>query len=193
MPFSQRTNRPRVTGVNHKYHFCRDKTRLLSRQKYACHDKHVFVATNICRDKHNFVATKVLSQQAYFCRDKHKAFVVTKIIVVAAPANDSSRASVDPTAAVGVHSDVTDDVGGASLYGGGAGTQRVHPTCLDRNQHRLGKPRQGALSSYTIRQKPPRNIQRGGTLILHSMTESITRHPEKGNSHPTQFDRNHPR
>ena len=46
---------------------CCDKTRLLSRQKYACRDK-TFVATNICRDKHNFAVTKVL-RQAYFCRD----------------------------------------------------------------------------------------------------------------------------
>ena len=72
----------------HKYGFCRDKH--VSRQKYTCRDK-TFVSTNICRhkhvclshksmlvatntcigrDKHNFVATKVLSRQAYFCRDK---------------------------------------------------------------------------------------------------------------------------
>ena len=37
---------------------CRDKTRLLSRQKYACHDK-TFVATKIC-----------LSQQSRVCHDK---------------------------------------------------------------------------------------------------------------------------
>ena len=66
----------------------------LSRQNF-CHDKHVFDVTNICHDKHNFVeltfvmkirvchdktrlfiksnfvVTKVLSQQAYFCRDKN--------------------------------------------------------------------------------------------------------------------------
>ena len=41
--------------------FCRDRTRLLSRQKYTCRD---------IRDKIMFVSTKVLSQQAYFCRDK---------------------------------------------------------------------------------------------------------------------------
>ena len=42
-----------VGGSCHKYHFCRDKTRvgrgktrLLSRQKYACHDK-TFVATKL--------------------------------------------------------------------------------------------------------------------------------------------------
>ena len=77
--------------------------------------KNMLVATNtclsrqsFCRNKHNFVATTVLSQQAYFCREKHaffateyvfrdktracrdKTFVATKIILVAAPANDSS-------------------------------------------------------------------------------------------------------
>ena len=47
-----------------------------------CHNKHVFVVTNICHDKtfvttkifcrnkHNFVTVKVLSQQAYFCHDQ---------------------------------------------------------------------------------------------------------------------------
>ena len=69
-------------------------TKLLSRQAYFCHDKHVFVATKhiFCHDKsmllHTFVATKVLSLQIFvatniiltrqahlswqtrFCRDK---------------------------------------------------------------------------------------------------------------------------
>ena len=41
-----------IGGRCHKYHFCRDRKRILSRQKY------------VCRDKHNFVATKsVLSRQ----------------------------------------------------------------------------------------------------------------------------------
>ena len=44
-----------IGGNCHKYYFCRDKSS---------------VASNICCDKHNFVATKVLSGQAYFCRDK---------------------------------------------------------------------------------------------------------------------------
>ena len=84
-------------------------TKVLSR------DKHVFVATNIClsrqytsfaatkiclsrqtlfcRDNYVCVATKVLSRQAYFCRDKRrvcrdKTFAATKIILVAARAND---------------------------------------------------------------------------------------------------------
>ena len=60
---------------------CRDKTRLLSRQKYACHDK-TFVATKLCLSRQIFVTTKV------FCRDKH-TFVATKMILVAALANDS--------------------------------------------------------------------------------------------------------
>ena len=52
-----------------KYCICRNKTHLLSRQKYACCDK------SFCRDKIMFVTTKVLLQQAYFwqtciCRDK---------------------------------------------------------------------------------------------------------------------------
>ena len=52
---------------------CTNKTRLLSRQKYACLDKSfvatntvMFVATGNFRDKHNFVATKDV-----FCGDKH--------------------------------------------------------------------------------------------------------------------------
>ena len=58
----------------------------------------MLVATNIflsrqnfCRDKKHFVATKIiLSLQAYFCRDKRViVFVATKLILVAAPANDS--------------------------------------------------------------------------------------------------------
>ena len=94
--------------------FSRDKTPCLSRQKYACRDKsfvetklHVFVSRDkfcddrhtfvvetkdvICRDRHVFVATKLcLSRQkyqAYFFRNK--TFVATKIILVAAPANDT--------------------------------------------------------------------------------------------------------
>ena len=69
-------------------------TKVLLRQKYACRNK-TFVTTN------TFVATKVFSRQKYFvatniifslrqmfCHGKH-TFVVTKIILVAAPANDS--------------------------------------------------------------------------------------------------------
>ena len=65
----------------------------LSRQKYACRDK-TFVVTKlclsrqICRDE-TLVAKNVLSQQAYVCRDKRRIFVATKMIPVAAPANDN--------------------------------------------------------------------------------------------------------
>ena len=54
--FKQKASRLYIItdGSCQKYHFCRDKTRLLSRQKYACRDEH-FVATNT-----SFVATKVL-------------------------------------------------------------------------------------------------------------------------------------
>ena len=104
--------------------FCSNKTHLLSRQKYACCDK-TFVATslplswqtqntsfvmtkvclsqqtcvcvtNICGDR-SFVVSKVLSRQAYFCRDRRhvlsvchdKMFAASKIILVAAPASDN--------------------------------------------------------------------------------------------------------
>jgi len=56
-----------------------------SLQKYAYRDK-TFVTTNICRDKHNCVAKKVLSRQAYFCRDKTS--FATKMILVATPASE---------------------------------------------------------------------------------------------------------
>ena len=65
------------------------QTHLLSRQKYACHDK-TFVTTNIflsrqiniCRDKHNIVATSLLlsrqntcfvATKNMFCRDNNYA------------------------------------------------------------------------------------------------------------------------
>ena len=60
--------KPIIGGSCHKYNFCRDKTRLLSRQKYVCRDKITFAVTNICRDKRNFVATKILSD----CRIKRR-------------------------------------------------------------------------------------------------------------------------
>ena len=54
-----------IGGSCHKYNFCRDKTRVLSRQKYACRDKG-FVATKVPSGQiHVFVATKHV-----FCRDK---------------------------------------------------------------------------------------------------------------------------
>ena len=54
---------------------CRDKHTFVAPQAYVCRDEHTFVATSICRDKrfvakNTFVVTKVLSLQAYFCRNK---------------------------------------------------------------------------------------------------------------------------
>ena len=70
---------------------CRDKTCLLSRQKYSC--VKTFVATNI-----------ILSRQAYFCRDQRTVLsrltrvrrdksklVATKNLLLAAPANDITQ------------------------------------------------------------------------------------------------------
>ena len=62
---------------------CRNKTRLLSWQKYA---KTCVCRNTFCYDKRNFVVTKGLSWQAYFCHDE--AFVTRKMILVAAPASD---------------------------------------------------------------------------------------------------------
>ena len=84
--------------------FCRDKTRLLSRQKYACRRGKKIVARKSClsrqksfRDKnittlssnhclHSSFKRRVLSRQTRVCRNK--TFVATKMILVAAPAND---------------------------------------------------------------------------------------------------------
>ena len=74
-----------VSGVggSRKYHKLPQVSPLLSRQKYACHDKHFVtrnkfcVATNVLF-QHNFVVRKVLSRQAYFCHDKY-VFVATNI------------------------------------------------------------------------------------------------------------------
>ena len=72
-----------IEGSCHKYHFCRDKsfcrvfrdkTRLLSRQKY----ESIF----FCRDKR-----RSLSRQTHICRDNY-VFVATKTILVEAPASD---------------------------------------------------------------------------------------------------------
>ena len=90
-----------IGGSCHKYNFfalsrqthvCRDKTRLLLRQKYACCDKIMFVATKLLL-RQIFVATNIiLSQQTFHrnkltfvatpnvCRDKH-VFVGTNIIL----------------------------------------------------------------------------------------------------------------
>ena len=76
-----------ITGGScHKYNFCRDKhfvatntsfvaTKVCLSRQNICSDKIMF-----CLDKHTFVATNI-------CREK--SFVATKIILVAAPANDT--------------------------------------------------------------------------------------------------------
>ena len=48
----------------------------LSRQKFACHDKIILVATNICRDKTVVATNTVAVQWQSFCRDK-QIFVAT--------------------------------------------------------------------------------------------------------------------
>ena len=110
--FNSRAAEPNcITGRScHKYNFCCDKTHLLSWQKYACCDKHIFDVTEVLswqilsrqllswqtnlllwwkythRDK-TFCATKMcLSRQksivatTIFCCDKHN-FVVTKVVM----------------------------------------------------------------------------------------------------------------
>ena len=73
-PLTQITGNSRTTvagGSFHKYHFCRDKRRVLSRQKYACRNK-------------AFVSTKIgLSRQTQVCRD----------VLVAIPQNTCSVAT----------------------------------------------------------------------------------------------------
>ena len=60
-------------------HVCHDKTHLLSRQKYACCNKVMFVMTKalsrqtwVCHDKHTFVVTKDVF--CHVCRDKNATF-----------------------------------------------------------------------------------------------------------------------
>ena len=66
-----------------KYHFCRDTHFVITKM---C----LLIQIRVCRDK-----THVLSRQKYACRDKwqtwfccNKTFVATKMILVAALAND---------------------------------------------------------------------------------------------------------
>ena len=94
---------PRLTRV------CRDKIRLLSRQNillsrktYFCRDKHILVATKLllrqayfCRDKSMLIATNLILSRQKFCRDK--SFVATKMILVAAAANDRRQGSSSPS------------------------------------------------------------------------------------------------
>ena len=92
----------------------------LSRQNIFCHDKIMFVATNVLSQQTSkLVATNVLLQQNYVCRDTNmfvttktsvllsrqttwfvatdtcvcsdKHFVATKMILAAAPANDKQQ------------------------------------------------------------------------------------------------------
>ena len=97
-----------ILGSCHKYHFCHDERRVLSRQKCACsikafvmtdicikvfcHGKHPFVATKdaSCRDQHVFGSTKVSLSQQNFCCNKYlssqkfcrsKSFVPTGILL----------------------------------------------------------------------------------------------------------------
>ena len=95
-------------GSCHKYNFCRDKHVLsLARQN-------IFVSTNPLTLSHTFVATKdvfcrdksKLIRQNYVCRDthtfvetkdvfcRHKTFVATKMILGAAPANNTVQAGL---------------------------------------------------------------------------------------------------
>ena len=48
-----------IGGSCHKYNFCHDKRRLLSRQKYACRDK-MFVATNTCLSRQKLYLWQLL-------------------------------------------------------------------------------------------------------------------------------------
>ena len=66
---------------------------------HVCRDKSKLVVIKLCRDKIMFVASKVLSRQAYFCRDKRR--VATKMILAAAPADDNQIALIHPLA--GIH------------------------------------------------------------------------------------------
>ena len=88
------TQRCITGGSCHKYHFGRDKSfvdksmlvvmKVLSRKNYVCRDK-TFVTTYICRDKHNFGSILLSRQKTCFVATN--AFA-TKMILVAAPAND---------------------------------------------------------------------------------------------------------
>ena len=96
----------KYVATEHVFRFlCRDRTRLLSRQNYA---STVFIATKVCLSRQNYVCRdKLLSRQKTcfvvtntFCRDKHKTFVASKMILMAAPANDSKRAGQGGSCAV---------------------------------------------------------------------------------------------
>ena len=92
------------TCLSWQTHVCRDKSMLVGREIFCCntitwenvcHDKLTFVATKdaFCNDQHTFVTTKLLSWQAYFCRNKrcvlqrpthvchYKTFVMTSLLL----------------------------------------------------------------------------------------------------------------
>ena len=65
---------------------------LLLRKTRVCRDKSMLVATRLCLSRQIFVVTNVLSPQAFFSRQNVCCvFVATKMILVAAPANDRNR------------------------------------------------------------------------------------------------------
>ena len=74
-----------------KDNFVATKTRLLLRQKYACRDKQSFLSASILlsRQQTCFVATNTLLRQTRVCRNK--TFVATKMILAAAPVNDTAE------------------------------------------------------------------------------------------------------
>ena len=74
----------------HKYNFCRDKS-FVATNTCLSRENTSFVATKVCLSRQNFCRDKhILSQQktCFCCCDKHKKHA-TKIILVAAPANDT--------------------------------------------------------------------------------------------------------
>ena len=69
---------PQVSFLS-RQKFCHQKTHLLSWQKYACRNKHVFTESNICRDK-SFI-TIILSWQRC-CHNKHIFIMAKQVFVV---------------------------------------------------------------------------------------------------------------
>ena len=77
-------------------------TKLLSQQTHVCPDKYMS-RQNFCCNKHNSVMTKLWLWQAYFCCDRRhvlsqqtcvchdKKFVMTKMVLEAAPANNTQH------------------------------------------------------------------------------------------------------
>ena len=102
---------PDMSGSYHKYHFCCDKSFVVTNTCLTniFLSRQIFVATNtflsayFCRNKHMFVATCfvatniILSRQAYFCRNKRRVFVATKMILVAAFASDTYQTGRNTT------------------------------------------------------------------------------------------------